>query len=186
MDPSVLKQDHHPYRRGERRRKPSVTGKAAPLSQEDGLIPRFLPRDSSSSARGVVLLVEPEASLRWSLGSALVHQGYSVAEVATLSQATALLRQAACDLVVLDLALYDGVDRVLLRSLIDATALTTPLVLLPARQPPVEQERFLLPGTAPPQPSWSEALLRVVERICPAPGPPESSFTPPEAEAREG
>ena len=186
MDPSVLKREHHPYRRGERRRKPFVTGKAVPLSQEDGLIPRFLPREATSSIRGMILLVEPEASLRWSLGNALVHRGYSVAEAATLSQAIALLKQVVFDMVVLDLALSDGVDRVLLRSLIDATALTTPLVLLPARQLPAEQGHSLPPGTALPQPSWLEALLRVVARIGPAPGSPEGSLTPPEAEAREG
>jgi DNA-binding response OmpR family regulator len=136
--------------------------------------------------RGIVLLVEPEAPLRWSLGNALVNRGYSVAEAATLPQALALLGQVTFDLLVISPALPAAPGGELLRTLAEAVALTTPVMLLPVREPLVWQEHLLSLGTALPQPPWLEDLLRAIERIKPAPGSPATAVAPLEAEACEG
>jgi CheY-like chemotaxis protein len=133
----------------------------------------------------VVLLV-PDAPLRWSLGNALVNEGYSVAEAATLAQAIALLENVSFDVLLLDLARPDGGVWELPPRLIEATALTTPLILLPAGPLAPEEERLLPLGTALPQPPWVETLLRVLDQMIPLPGSPGRAAVPSQTAAREG
>lgn len=186
MDSSGFERVHLPFRRGERRRKPVPTEKATPSAPEDGLIQGIFPREGRSPVRGVVLLVEPEAPVRWSLGNALVNAGYSVAEAATLAQAIALLEKVPFDVLLLDLAQPGGETGELPQRFIDAAALTTPLILLPAGQLSSREEYPTLPGTILPRLPWLDTLLRDLERIGPISGSPGSTPLPPKAAAREG
>lgn len=186
MDFPGFERDHLPFRCGERRRKPFSTRKVAPSASEDGMIPGIFPREGRSPVHGVVLLVEPEAPLRWSLGNALVNAGYSVAEAATLAQAIALLEKISFDVLLLDLGQPEGGTWELSRRFIDVTALTTPLILLPAHQSSSMEQRPTPLGTVLPQPPWLEPLLGIVERMKPISGSTGRAVLPPEAAAREG
>jgi CheY-like chemotaxis protein len=174
MTGSASKQGHHPYRRGERRRKPFATEQTVPPTQAGALFQRASP---SPPIRGVVLLVESEAPLRWHLGNALAERGYSVAEAVTAAQAIALLEQMTFDLLLLDLDLLDETSWTLLRSLAVAESLAPPLILLPARPRAAEQTDIAPPGTMLPEPSWVADLMRLAKRIRSAPGPPGSAGT---------
>jgi CheY-like chemotaxis protein len=186
MDSSGLERNHLPFRRGERRRKPFSPGKMAPSTSADALIAGIFPREARFPVRGVVLLVVPDAPLRWSLGNTLVNEGYSVAEAATLAQAIALLEKVSFDALLLDLTRPDEGIWELPPRLIEATALTTPLILLPTGPLPSLEERLLPLGTALPQALWEESLLRVLERVIPLSGSPGRVALPPRAAAREG
>lgn len=177
------KQGHHPYRRGERRRKPFETGPPVPLTPGGALFPQGCP---GTPIRGMVLLVEPEASLRWSLGNALLHCGYSVVEAATFAQAKTHLEQMTFDLLLLDLALPDETSWTLLRMLAESSALAPPVLILPKHQPGAEPEDAVPQETTRMQPSWLEDLLRLVERIWPAPGSPGSPGFEVERDVRAG
>ena len=177
----------HPLDRGDRRRKPFPALLTVHSVPDEGLIQGIFPREARFPVRGVVLLMEPEAPLRWSLGNALVNAGYSVAEAATLAQAVALLEKVSFDVLLLDQAAPGGAGWELPPRFIEAAALTTPLILLPARQPSSFLEQHPAPqGTVLPQPPWLEDLLRAVERVSPMSGSTGRAILPPEAAAREG
>lgn len=174
MELPGLKRIHHPYRRGERRRKlfspeqeEFVSGGDVPFFQGN---PSALP---SVATRGVVLLVEPEAPLRWSLGNALVQHGYSVAEAVTAAEAAVLLARITFDVLLVDLDLPGDTGCVLLHELASSAALKTPLIILPMRQHPDTSVNDL-PGLL--QLTWLADLLRLVERIRPGAEPPRSSM----------
>jgi hypothetical protein len=186
MDLSDFERVHLPFRRGERRRKPVPTWKNVPSAPENGLVQVIFPREGRFTVRGVVLLVEPEALVRWSLGNALVNAGYSVAETATLTQAIALLEKLSFDALLLDLAQPDGGTQELPQRFIDVTALSTPLILLPAGRISSRDTYSTPLGTILPQLPWLDTLLGVLERIGPIPGSPGSTTLPPKAAAREG
>jgi len=164
MELPRLRRVHHPYRRGERRRKPFPPGQEAISVCGVSFFQGYIPGALHAEARGVVLLVEPEAPLRWRLGNALVQRGYSVVEAATAAQAAELLAEVTFDVLLVDLDLPSDAAWVLLRALAGGASLTTPLIVLPARQYPGKLINDL-PGL--PQPTWLEDLLRLVERIRP-------------------
>jgi CheY-like chemotaxis protein len=164
------KQGHHPYRRGERRRKPFETGPTVPPLPGRALLPQTPP---DTPVRGVVLVIEPEGPLRWSLGNALRHHGYSVVEAATFAQASVQLEQMPFDLLLLDLSLPDEGSRLLLQKLAESSELAPPILLLPRRSAGTGQEDTVQFGTILPQPAWVEDLMGLVERIRSSPGPPE-------------
>ncbi len=170
MELPGLKRVHHPYRRGERRRKPF------PLEQE--LVPggdiTFYSPGIPYAARGILLLVEPEAPLRWSLGNALVQHGYSVAEAVTAAEAAVLLARVSFDVLLVDLDLPDDTGCVLLRALAGNAALKTPLIILPTRQ---HSDRPVNDLSGLVQPTWLEDLLHLVERIRPGVELPGRSIT---------
>src|SRR5690348_5048292 len=101
MDFSDVERGHLPFRRGERRRKPFPPRKVPASAPGEGLTQSAFSREACAPSRGVVLLVESEAPLRWSLSNALVTEGYSVAEAATLTQAMALLEKISFDVLLL-------------------------------------------------------------------------------------
>lgn len=169
MDQPVLKQGHHPYRRGERKRTPFKTEQALPPLQGETSLQPTAP---NTPVRGSVLLVEPGAALRVRLGKALAEQGYSVAEVATAAEAEAQLAQTTFDLLLLNIDLPDKAGVRLLRALAASLPLAPPLIILPERLPATEQTNAAAPRMELPQPSWLADLLSLVERIRSAPGPP--------------
>lgn len=162
MELSASKQSHHPYRRGERRRKPFVAEQAVhPV--------RTMP------VRGDVLLVEPEAPLRWLLHHMLREHGYAVVEAATAAQAMTVLEQKTFALLLLDVDLPDDTGWKLLRALAASLPLAPPLLILPKHQQALEQTDTAPPRTGLLEPPWLADLLRLVERLRSAPGPPAGS-----------
>jgi CheY-like chemotaxis protein len=162
MDLSASKQNHHPYRRGERRRKPLVAEQAVHPVR-------------AKPVRGDVLLVEPEAPLRWLLHHVLAEQGYAVIEAATAAQAMTLLEQKTFALLLLDVDLPDDTGWKLLRALAVSLPLAPPLLILPKHHQALEHTDTAPPGAGLLEPSWLADLLRLVERLRSAPGPPAGS-----------
>lgn len=174
MEQPIVKQGHHPYRRGERKRTPFKTEQAVPPLQREASLQHS---SQKLPIRGSVLLVEPEAALRRHLGEVLVELGYFVAEAATATQAITSLAQMTFDLLLLDVHLPDEAGRRLLRALAASSPLAPPLLILPERLPATEQTGAATPGTGLPQPSWLADLLSIVERIRSAPGPPGCPYS---------
>jgi DNA-binding NtrC family response regulator len=81
----------------------------------------------------VVLVVDDEALIRWSLSEALTESGYAVRQAATGAEARALLASIDHDavIVILDLRLPDVADLSLLRE-IRATRPEVPVVIMTA------------------------------------------------------
>jgi hypothetical protein len=157
----------------------------APSASTGAALADNFPGEVRFPVRGVVVLAVPDAPLRRGLGNALVNAGYSVAEAATLAQAVALLERVSFDALLLDLARLGGGIWELPPRLIEATALTTPLMLLPAGPLCSQEECPVPPGTALPQPPWIETLLHVLDKITPPAGSPGRVALPPKAVARE-
>jgi CheY-like chemotaxis protein len=170
MELSASKQGHHPYRRGERRRKLFTPEHTVPPMEAGALSQHILP---SMPVRWVVCITEQEERLRWLLGNALVKGGYCVAEAATPAQARARLEQKTFDLLLPDSDLPDDTSGRLLRALASSPPLAPPLIILPERQQAVEERDTALSGTVRPEPLWLADLLLLVERIRSAPGPPD-------------
>jgi CheY-like chemotaxis protein len=123
----------------------------------------------------MLLLIEPEDLLRWSLSDVLVQEGYVVAEAATVAQALDLLEQRSFDAIVLDLVLPEQTCWILLHALTRLAILPVPLLLLPARvEPPAMPEmqtggeEHSSHGMFLPHLAWREDLLTVLKRIRPA------------------
>lgn len=171
MKRAASQQNHHPYRRGERRLKPFATEpEVLPLPPPGrALLPQTAP---GTPIRGVVLLIEPEGPLRWSLGNALLGRGYAVVEAVSLAQASAQLEHMTFDLLLLDLSLPDEGSWLLLRKLAESSELVPPVLLLPWRPAGTGQEDTIQHGTVLPQPAWVADLLALVERMRSSPGPP--------------
>lgn len=88
-----------------------------------------------------VLLVEDDRELRRMLQDALQVEGYETVTAASLSEAMALTRHAAPDLVLLDLGLPDGDGEALLADLRRRTAL--PVLVISAREGDGQKIRLL-------------------------------------------
>lgn len=132
------KQVHLPYRRGERRRKPFTGGQSQQDSHAGAPGLRRSVQEGVLPLQGVVLLVEPEDVLRWSLSDVLVQEGYAVAEAATTARALELLEQMAFDAILLDLRLLEQVGWSFLYTLTRSATLPAPLLLLPVNAEPGE------------------------------------------------
>ena len=79
-----------------------------------------------------VLVVEDDAAIRGQMRTSLLAEGFEVTTATSLSEATALLRNAPPDLMVLDLGLPDGDGAELVRAVRRQSAL--PIVVASARQ----------------------------------------------------
>jgi CheY-like chemotaxis protein len=147
------KQVHLPYRRGERRRKPFTGGQSQQDSHAGAPGPRRSVQEGVLPLQGVVLLVEPEDVLRWSLSDVLVQEGYAVAEAATAARALELLKQMDFDAMMLDLRLPEQIGWSFLYALTRSATLPAPLLLLPASAEPGEHfaHSKLYPQEAAPE-----------------------------------
>ena len=79
-----------------------------------------------------VLVVEDDAAIRGQMRTSLLAEGFEVTTATSLSEATALLKNAPPDLMVLDLGLPDGDGAELVRAVRRHSAL--PIVVASARQ----------------------------------------------------
>ena len=79
-----------------------------------------------------VLVVEDDAAIRGQVRTSLLAEGFEVTTATSLSEATALLKNAPPDLMVLDLGLPDGDGAELVRAVRRQSAL--PIVVASARQ----------------------------------------------------
>ena len=79
-----------------------------------------------------VLVVEDDAAIRGQMRTSLLAEGFEVTTATSLSEATALLKNAPPDLMVLDLGLPDGDGAELVRAVRRQSAL--PIVVASARQ----------------------------------------------------
>lgn len=91
-----------------------------------------------------VLLVEDDAHVRQFIREALAVEGFEVLTAASLSEAQALLRHGAADLVLLDLGLPDGEGEALLREVRRQASL--PVIVVSARDQEAQKIRLLDAG----------------------------------------
>ena len=98
-----------------------------------------------------VLVVEDDAAIRALLQSALSVEGFEVQTAASLSEASAMLRHAPPDLVLLDLGLPDGDGAELVRQVRQQH--TLPIIVVSARHQEAQKIQLLDAGA-----------VRVIER----------------------
>ena len=91
-----------------------------------------------------VLVVEDDAAIRALLQSALSVEGFDVQTAASLSEASAMLRHAPPDLVLLDLGLPDGDGAELVRQVRQQH--TLPIIVVSARHQEAQKLRLLDAG----------------------------------------
>lgn len=92
----------------------------------------------------VILIVEDEGLLRWSLARRLEKLGHTVLEAESLSEATQRLASATPDVVLLDLALPDGHGLDLVERHQAALGHTAVVVMTAAGDPSDEARSMLL------------------------------------------
>lgn len=186
MDSTTFEGQHRPYRRGERRRKSVAADKKASAVYGAWFSQHAAGMARPNEVRGVALVVEAEAPVRWRISTALVEDGYSVVEAATAAQAEEVLKQIPVDVLLLDLDLPKNSSWTLLRGLAYSGLLSIPVIVLPAGLSRTEETSAMFLGMGLPQPLWLKAVVQLVQRISPAPPLPGVTYMGAEASALEG